>query len=96
MKTTLIALTLACSVMSGSASAENPNGRGSQLSSGSDLLTGASAVVVYGSLAAVAVTGSLVAESVEVVGDSTVVVLKGVEGSGLLGYVVVVVAMAGA
>ncbi len=71
---TLIALTLACSLFSTTASAQH---NGSQLSDASALVAAGSALVLYGSILSVAAAGEVAVASVEVVGESTILVLKG-------------------
>jgi len=63
-------LCLAC----GAASAEQG---ASALSNASGLIAEGSATVVYGSLSAVAASGTVVVESVQVAGDASIVVLAG-------------------
>ena len=73
MKKTLLTLILACAV----ASAQSHNSGSSTLSAGSSLIVGGSVMVVAGSMAAVAGVSSLAVASVEVVGESVLIVLEG-------------------
>lgn len=74
MKTILPALLLclACSA----AQAKDDQGS-SALSNASSLIAEGSATVVYGSLSAVAASGTIIVESVQVAGDASMIVLAG-------------------
>jgi hypothetical protein len=71
----LILLTLSCYAQAGEQHGST------NLSNASQLVTEGSATLVYGSLSAVAASGTIVVESVEVAGDASLVVLAGVAGA---------------
>jgi hypothetical protein len=75
MKPIVFILLLACASGTRAAGAGQSGSTG--LSNASALVAEGSATVVYGSLSAVAASGTMVVESVEAAGDASVVVLAG-------------------
>jgi len=73
MKKTLLCLLLACSV----GGAHGHNGPSTTLSGASGLVAAGSVLVVAGSMSVAAASGALVVASVEVAGESVLVVLEG-------------------
>jgi hypothetical protein len=74
MKAALSSLCLILCLACGTASAEQS---ASALSNASGLIAEGASTVVYGSLSAVAASGTVVVESVQVAGDASIVVLAG-------------------
>ncbi|MES2148575.1 MAG: hypothetical protein V4508_02165 [Pseudomonadota bacterium] len=75
----LCALLLACAVCAAQAAEQQGS---SELSNASELVAEGSALVVYGSLSAVAASGTVLVESVETAGDASLLVLAGASNAG--------------